>query len=72
MTRELEKDGEVTAEALGAMCVDSASVVVEDAPETTVSKAAESVKPLEGLTSDGVQGKTVGSPQPVGAACKHK
>ena len=69
VTRELEKDGEVTAEALGAMCVDSAGVVEEEAPEATMS--AESVKLSEGLTSDSVQGKTVGSPQPGGAAHKH-
>ena len=70
VTRELEKDEEVTAGALGAMCVDSAGVVEEDAPEATLS--AESVKLLEGLTSDGAHRKTAGSPQPVGAAHKHK
>ena len=69
VTRELEKDGEATAAALGAMSVDSAGVVEEDVSVATL-ETVEPAKLSEGLTSDDLQRKTAGSPQPVGAAFK--
>ena len=71
MTRKLEKDGEVTAEAFGSMCVDSAGVVEEDASAATASKAVAPARLPEVLASAAMQKGTAESSQPGGAAHKH-